>query len=272
MGARRSDRTGRRTPTNHVKGLPKLDRVTYRFIPDPNAALAALKAGDVDATMFGLGPEHIPDLQEGPALPGDRRRDDERRHHARHEQLASKPFTDVRVAPRLRPTGINKPEVLKGAMFGYGQDPRLQRGSAESVLRRRVQAPWPTTRPRPRSSSPRPAIPNGFEAVFKVAPQYFFAGALRRGGWRASSPKVGIPAPPSSRSSGAGGSPRSSAWRPARPRTTTCRIIGHAEAWDIRQLRQPEVLLPLGQRRLPGALPGARESHGGRQEAHASST
>jgi peptide/nickel transport system substrate-binding protein len=44
----------------HVKGLPKIDRVTLRFIPDPNAALAALKAGDVDASMFGLGPSTSP--------------------------------------------------------------------------------------------------------------------------------------------------------------------------------------------------------------------
>ena len=36
-----------------VKGLPKLDRVVFRFIPDPNAALAALKAGDVDVSAFG---------------------------------------------------------------------------------------------------------------------------------------------------------------------------------------------------------------------------
>ena len=35
------------------KGLPKVDRVTFRFIADPNAALAALKAGDVDASLFG---------------------------------------------------------------------------------------------------------------------------------------------------------------------------------------------------------------------------
>ena len=35
-----------------VKGLPKLDRVTYRFIPDPNSALAALKAGDVDVSAL----------------------------------------------------------------------------------------------------------------------------------------------------------------------------------------------------------------------------
>src|SRR5207244_8285554 len=47
----------------HVKGLPKLDRVTFRFIADPNAAMAALKAGDVDASLFGLGPEHVTDLK-----------------------------------------------------------------------------------------------------------------------------------------------------------------------------------------------------------------
>src|SRR5262245_62789483 len=42
-----------KNPDYHVKGLPKLDRVTFRFMPDPNAALAALKAGDVDAALFG---------------------------------------------------------------------------------------------------------------------------------------------------------------------------------------------------------------------------
>ena len=33
-----------------VKGLPKLDRVVYRFIPDPNSTLAAIKSGDIDVT------------------------------------------------------------------------------------------------------------------------------------------------------------------------------------------------------------------------------
>src|SRR6266581_1180286 len=55
-----------KNPDYHVKGLPKLDKVTYRFIPDPNAALAALKAGDIDAAMFGIGPEHVPDLEKDP--------------------------------------------------------------------------------------------------------------------------------------------------------------------------------------------------------------
>jgi peptide/nickel transport system substrate-binding protein len=43
----------------HVKSLPRLDRVTFRFITDPNAVLAALKAGDIDASLFGLGAEHV---------------------------------------------------------------------------------------------------------------------------------------------------------------------------------------------------------------------
>src|SRR5712692_10411384 len=50
----------------HVKGLPKLERVTFRFIADPNAAQAALKAGDIDASLFGLGPEHITEFRKDP--------------------------------------------------------------------------------------------------------------------------------------------------------------------------------------------------------------
>ncbi len=57
----------------HVKGLPKIDRVTYRFIPDPNAALAALKAGDVDAVDVRSRPRAHSRSPEGRALPGDHR-------------------------------------------------------------------------------------------------------------------------------------------------------------------------------------------------------
>src|SRR5207302_10740663 len=102
----------------HVKGLPKLDRVTYRFIPDPNAALAALKAGDVDAAMFGLGPEHIPDLQKDArfqVIVGETTND-----VIMSMNNSKKPFTDVRVR-RAVTYGINKPDVVKGAMFGLGR-------------------------------------------------------------------------------------------------------------------------------------------------------
>src|SRR5713226_5645042 len=41
------------------KGLPHLDKITFRFIADPNSALAALKSGDIDVSGFGLGPESV---------------------------------------------------------------------------------------------------------------------------------------------------------------------------------------------------------------------
>ena len=40
-----------------MKGLPNLDRVVFRFIPDPNSTLAAIKSGDIDVSAFGIGPE-----------------------------------------------------------------------------------------------------------------------------------------------------------------------------------------------------------------------
>src|SRR5262249_28458498 len=101
----------------HVKGLPKLERVTFRFIADPNAALAALKAGDVDASLFGLGPEHVIDLQKDhrfTVIVGDTTND-----VILAMNNSRKPFTDVRVR-RAMTHAVDKQEVLKGAMFGMG--------------------------------------------------------------------------------------------------------------------------------------------------------
>src|SRR5437868_2637535 len=98
----------------HVKGLPKLDRVTFRFITDPNAVLAALKAGDVDVSLFGLGPEHVQELQKDArfqVIVGDTTNDVILAMNNSH-----KPYTDVRVRRALT-HGINKSDVLNGAMF-----------------------------------------------------------------------------------------------------------------------------------------------------------
>src|SRR5213594_4797597 len=106
-----------KNPDYHVKGLPKIDKVTYRFIPDPNAALAALKSGDIDAAMFGVGPDHIRGLQQDPrfqVIVGETTND-----VIMSMNNSRKPFTDVRVR-RAVTYGINKPEVVKGAMFGLG--------------------------------------------------------------------------------------------------------------------------------------------------------
>src|SRR5438128_3136276 len=115
----RGDRiTLTRNPDYHVKGLPKLERVTFRFIADPNAAQAALKAGDVDASLFGLGPEHITELRRDPrfaVIEGSTTND-----VILAMNNGKKPFSDVRVRRALT-HALDKREILNGAMFGMGR-------------------------------------------------------------------------------------------------------------------------------------------------------
>ena len=98
--------------------MPKLERVTFRFIPDANAALAALQAGDIDVMAFGLGPESVEVVRRSPNLQliqGETTND-----VILALNNSKKPFSDVRVR-RAITHAIDKPEVVKGAMFGFGR-------------------------------------------------------------------------------------------------------------------------------------------------------
>jgi peptide/nickel transport system substrate-binding protein len=213
----------------HVKGLPKLDRVTYRFIPDPNAALAALKAGDVDATMFGLGPEHIPDLQKDPrfqVIVGETTND-----VIMSMNNSRKPFTDVRVR-RAVTYGINKPEVVKGAMFGFG---RVLGTNVDPLNPYFVDmsGAMPYDPAKAKKLLAEAGYPNGFEAVLKVAPQYYYT--VRTGEVLADQlQKVGVKIKIEQIEWGQW---LSRVWKDADYDLT---IIGHAEAWDVANYANPK--------------------------------
>jgi len=206
----------------HVKGLPKLDRVTYRFIPDPNAALAALKAGDVDAAMFGIGPEHVPELQKDPrfqVIIGETTND-----VILAINNSRKPYTDVRVR-RAVTHAINKPEVVKGAMFGLG---RVLGSNVDPLNPYFVDlsGAMPYDPAKARKLLTEAGYPNGFEAVLKVAPQYYYT--VRSGEVVASQlQKVGVKVRIEQIEWGQW---LSRVWKDADYDLT---IIGHAEAWDI---------------------------------------
>ncbi|PYM19771.1 MAG: ABC transporter substrate-binding protein, partial [Candidatus Rokuibacteriota bacterium] len=201
-----------RNPDYHVKGLPKLDRVTYRFITDPNAALAALKAGDVDTSLFGLGPEHVAELGKDPrftVIVGDTTND-----VVLAMNNLRKPYTDVRVR-RAMTHGINRPEVplnpyyvdLSGAM---PYDP----AKAKKLL---AEAGYP----------------HGFDAVLRVSPQYNYT--VRSGEIIASHlGKIGIRVKIEQVEWGQW---LSRVWKEADYDLT---IIGHAEAWDIANYANPK--------------------------------
>ena len=213
----------------HVKGLPKLDRVTFRFIADPNAVLAALKAGDVDASLFGLGPEHVQDVQKDArfqVIVGDTTND-----VIMAMNNSRKPYTDPKVR-RAVTQGINKSDVLKGAMFGMGK-----------VLGSNVDPLNPYYSDMSKAVPFDPAAakkllaeagyPNGFETVLKVAPQYYYT--VRSGEVIAENlKKIGVNVKLEQIEWGQ--------WlsRVFRESDFDLTIIGHAEAWDIKNYANPK--------------------------------
>jgi peptide/nickel transport system substrate-binding protein len=160
----------------HVKGRPRLDRVTYRFIPDPNAALSALKAGDADAAMFGIGPEHVPELQKDPrfqVIIGETTND-----VILAMNNSRKPYADVRVR-RAMTHAINKAEVVKGAMFGLD---RVLGSNVDPLNPYFVDlsGAMPHDPAKARKLVAEAGYPNGFETVLKVAAVLLY-GAHGRG-------------------------------------------------------------------------------------------
>jgi peptide/nickel transport system substrate-binding protein len=219
----------KRNPEYHVKGLPKVDRVIYRFIPDPNAVQAALKAGDIDVSFFGLGPEHVVDLKKDArfqVIVGDSTND-----VILSMNNAKKPYSDVRVR-RAVTHAVNKPDVLKGAMFGMG---RILGSNVDPLNPYFVDLAnaMPHDPARARKLLAEAGYPNGFETVLRVSPQYYYT--VRSGEILVDQlKKVGI-AVKIEQIEWSNWIAR--VWREAEYDLT---IIGHAEAWDIGNYANPK--------------------------------
>jgi peptide/nickel transport system substrate-binding protein len=218
-----------RNPDYHVKGLPRLDRVVFRFIADPNATLAALKAGDIDASLFGLGPEHVQDVQKDPrfqVIVGDTTND-----VILAMNNSRKPYTDVRVR-RAITHAINKADVLQGAMFGLG---RILGSNVDPLNPYYIDASglMPYDPAKAKKLLADAGYPNGFETVLKVAPQYYYtvrtgeiiANHLAKVGVRVRIEQIEW------------GQWIARVWREADYDLT---IIGHAESWDIANYANPK--------------------------------
>jgi len=211
------------------KGLPHLDKVTYRFIPDPNSALAALRSGDIDVSGFGLGPEAVDELKKDgrfQVILGDSTND-----VTLSLNNSKKPYSDKRV--RLAIThAINKEEVLKGAMFGHG---KILGSNVDPLnpyfvdVSKRV----PYDPAKAKKLFAEAGYPNGFDAVLKVAPQYYYTvrtaellvNQFAKVGLRVKIEQIEW------------GQWLSQVWKDA---NYDMSIIGHAEAWDIGNFANPK--------------------------------
>jgi len=106
-----------RNPYYYIQGIPYLDKVIFKFIPDPSAQLAALRAGDVDVIAYDLSPENVVLLEQDArfkVLKGNTTTEVIlAMNHSR------KPFNSRRVREAMT-LAIDRQAVIQGAVAGYG--------------------------------------------------------------------------------------------------------------------------------------------------------
>ena len=245
-----------------MKGLPKLDRVTYRFIPDPNSALAALKAGDIDVSAFGLGPESVDELKKDArfqVIVGDTTND----VTLSHEQHARSP-TPTSACAWPSPTRSTRTRCSRGRcsatgkILGSNVDPLNP--YFVDVSKRVPYDPGQGQEAPRRGRLSRTASTR----CFKVAPQYYYT--VRTAEVIASQlAKVGIRAKIEQIEWGQWLS-QVFCLAPCKNPDYDMSIIGHAEAWDIGNFANPKYYFRWDSAEFQKLFKESR-GHGGRQEA-----
>lgn len=96
---------------------PAIRTATFRFIPDPTAAFAAVMAGDVDAFPSYPAPETLEQFKADPRFKVVIGTTEGETILAMNER--NKPLNDIRVREAIA-HAINRQDIIEGAMFGYG--------------------------------------------------------------------------------------------------------------------------------------------------------
>lgn len=118
-----------RNPAYYNTALPYLDAVTFRFIPDANAQLAALRSGDIDVIGSGLAPENALSLRQGDGFNVIVGRSTNKVTLSMNNGRA--PFNDIRVRRAVQ-HAVDKNAILQGVMLGNGRVLGTHRTPVES--------------------------------------------------------------------------------------------------------------------------------------------
>jgi peptide/nickel transport system substrate-binding protein len=155
----------------HKKGVPYLEKVIFKFIGDPSAQIASLKAGDIDVIAYDVSPENAALLEKDPkfkVLNG----------YTTTEVILStnnsrKPFDDVRVRKAMA-YAIDRNALIKGAMSGYGVPigSHMDPGNPYYVD---LTSVYPYNPQKAKELLAEAGYPNGFEAVIKLPERFAYA-------------------------------------------------------------------------------------------------
>jgi peptide/nickel transport system substrate-binding protein len=154
----------------HKKGIAYLEKVTFKFIGDPSAQIASLKAGDIDVIAYDVSPENALLLEKDPRFKVFN-------GYTTTEVILStnnsrKPFTDVKVR-RAMAYAIDRNALIKGAMSGYGIPigSHMDPGNPYYVD---LTSTYPYNPEKAKQLLAEAGYPNGFEAVIKLPERFAY--------------------------------------------------------------------------------------------------
>jgi peptide/nickel transport system substrate-binding protein len=151
--------------------LPYLDQVTFKFIGDASAQIAALKAGDIDVLGWISAPESAAELS----------RDKRFKVYAgatTGEVIMStnnkaKPF-DNKLVRQAMAHAIDRNTVIELVMFGYGT-PIGSHWSPTTPYYKDLTATFPYDLPKAKALLTQAGYPDGFEATIKLPAIYSYS-------------------------------------------------------------------------------------------------
>ena len=171
---------------NYWGETPALKSATFKIIPDPAAAVAALMAGDADAFANFPAPEMAAQFQSDSRFTV-------KVGSTEGETILStnnlqKPFDDLRVRQAIA-HAINSQEIIDGAMFGFGT-PIGTHFAPHHAAYIDLTGTYPHDPEKAKQLLTEAGFPNGFKATIKLPPPSY----ARRGGEivAAQLAKVGI--------------------------------------------------------------------------------
>ena len=171
---------------NYWGETPALKSATFKIIPDPAAAVAALMAGDADAFANFPAPEMAAQFQSDSRFTV-------KVGSTEGETILStnnlqKPFDDLRVRQAIA-HAINSQEIIDGAMFGFGT-PIGTHFAPHHAAYVDLTGTYPHDPSKAKQLLTEAGFPNGFKATIKLPPPSY----ARRGGEivAAQLAKVGI--------------------------------------------------------------------------------
>jgi len=153
---------------------PALRTVTFKFVSDPSAQVAALMAGDIDAIPNVGAPESLERFKADPNF-------EVRVGNTEGETILAmnnrrKPLSDVRVR-RAVSYAIDRQAIIDGAMFGYGT-PIGSHFAPNNPAYVDLTGMYPHDPAKAKKLLAEAGYPNGFDAVMKLPPPSY----ARRGG------------------------------------------------------------------------------------------